>query len=533
MKCTLLLLIITLLTHPFATAKGTERKLDTINVQLKWRHQFQFAGYYAAIEQGYYENIGLNVNLIERLPGPTPIDHLITGQVNYAIGGIGALAYRVNGVPLVALAATYQHTPSILISRFANINELKGKKIMLSKGIMNAEIITLLQQHGLASNDYEVVPSSQSIEGFINGDIDAYNGYITNEIYQLKQRNVPHYHFSPRNNNATFYGDILLTTEKHIKQNSEQVEAFRNATLKGWEYAISHPTEMIKLIQAKYNTQNKSFEQLDVEAHELIKLIHSDIVPIGYMHRKRWLAIAKVLQNSGHLTDKTIDIDGFLYSEYTNDNWSDFIAKHLTAIVILTILTIAMLLLLYNYRLKRMVNERTRQLTIEREKAEKDARTDLLTGIANRRSFMETFEHVLAISRRNNLALSLIYIDIDWFKDINDTHGHPAGDAALKRLGEILQSNARSSDTPARIGGEEFNIICLEKNQKDAIHLAERLRKEVESEVFVYQQLKFTLTLSLGVASVTQEDTLATALKKCDAALYKAKELGRNQVQWL
>ena len=146
---------------------------------------------------------------------------------------------------------------------------------------------------------------------------------------------------------------------------------------------------------------------------------------------------------------------------------------------------------------------------------------------------METFSHDLAISRRNNLALSLIYIDIDWFKKVNDTYGHNAGDAALKTLATIISKCARASDTPARIGGEEFSIICLDKSQKNTITLAERLRSTVEETLFTYNDIEFNITLSLGVASVDPKDTLESVLNKCDTALYKAKELGRNQVQWL
>jgi diguanylate cyclase (GGDEF)-like protein len=533
MKITLLILLISLLTNFCVTAKTSEETLTPIDVQLKWRHQFQFSGYYAAISQGYYREAGLDVNLLERLPGPAPIDRLIVGQVDYAIGGVGALAYRINGVPLVALAATFQHTPSVLISRYGNIMSLKGKKIMLTKGIMNAEITTLLQQHGLTPSDYQTVPSVQSIDGFVKGEFDAYNGYIANEVYQLNERKIPHYIFSPRNDNDAFYGDILLTTEKRIRTKLDEVKSFRAATIKGWEYAITHIDETISLIQTQYNSQNKTTEQLNAEAQELIKLMHAEIVPIGYMHEQRWLGIANSLQQAGHLTEEQVNLDGFIYSHYTRQSFFIIAKDNIKLILISLTLFIAPLLLIYNRRLKVKVQERTHELNLARQQAEQDARTDPLTGIANRRFFMETFAHDLAISRRNHLALSLIYIDIDWFKKVNDTYGHTAGDAALKTLAEILTSCARASDTPARIGGEEFSIICLEKNQKNAINLAERIRREVENTVFTYQDIEFKMTLSLGVTSVDSKDTLESVLNKCDSALYKAKELGRNQVQWI
>ncbi|MFT6987596.1 MAG: diguanylate cyclase (GGDEF)-like protein [Psychromonas sp.] len=507
--------------------------LTEVNVQLKWRHQFQFAGYYAAIEQGFYQKSGLKVNLLEREFGPTPIDKLISGTVDYAIGGVGALVYRVNEVPLVALAATFQHSPSILISRYPYIKELKNKKVMLSKGIMNAEITSMLQKQGVSFTELEIVPSNQSIKGFIDGQYDAYNAYTTNEIYQLDAKKIPYYTFSPRNYGIDFYGDILLTTEKKVKTDIEQVELFRAATLKGWAYAIGHVEEMVMLIHEKYNSQNKTSKQLFYEANALIKLIYSDIVPIGYMNEERWQEIGQILQSTGDIrVGEEIDTERFLFSNYIENSFFKLLRQNIIELIVFAVFLSFSFLLFHNYRLKLLVRERTKQLNKARVQAEHDARTDNLTGLANHRSFTEMMTRNLSLAKRNHLELSIIHIDIDWFKKINDHFGHAAGDKALITVADILKRNVRLSDTASRTGGEEFVIICLGINQEESIHLAERIRAEVEMQHFSYQKNIFKLTISLGVASVEGEETIEHLLKKSDDALYRSKKLGRNQVQY-
>ncbi len=507
---------------------------NRIDVQLKWRHQFQFAGYYAAIEKGFYQQRGLQVNLIERVPGPTPIDQLIFGEVDYAITGVGALVYRANGVPLVTLAAIFQRSPSVLISKFPALSDLKNKKVMLSRGVMNAEITAMLNKAGVKQGDFQVVPSNQSLGGFIGQEYAAYNAYVTNETQLLTNQNIPFYSFLPSDYGVNFYGDILLTTEKNIRNNADEVQQFREATLQGWQYAINHIDEMVELILAKYNSQNKSKAQLVFEANALIKLIHADIVPIGYMSKQRWQEISDVLISTGHIDnkhfDKEIDVDRFLYANYVKSDVMDFIVEYKKQLIGLIVVLVALTLVVHHIRLKRIISDKTKQLSKSKLQAEHDARTDILTGLANRRFCIETLEHDLSVAKRNDLALSLIYMDIDWFKAINDQYGHGAGDKVLSTLASILKNNVRSSDTPARFGGEEFVIVCLEKDKHSASKLAERIREEVEQTAILYDGKTIHITVSFGVASFDDGDTVDLLLKKSDQALYQAKESGRNKV---
>lgn len=167
------------------------------------------------------------------------------------------------------------------------------------------------------------------------------------------------------------------------------------------------------------------------------------------------------------------------------------------------------------------------------EAAERDARTDALTGLPNRRWFMELAGRELAIARRYGRPFSLVMLDVDHFKRINDEHGHGAGDAVLEALGGLLASRLRQPDVAARYGGEEFLILCPNTEADRARALAERLRVEVARLPHVRhgQGQAIPVTASFGVATWRPDDTdLDAIVERADAALYDAKRGGRNRV---
>lgn len=160
------------------------------------------------------------------------------------------------------------------------------------------------------------------------------------------------------------------------------------------------------------------------------------------------------------------------------------------------------------------------------------ASTDPLTGLNNRRHVMERLEEELQRSHRLNEPLSIISIDIDHFKSINDTYGHPCGDLVLQQLAEILRNNVRSYDVVGRIGGEEFLIINPGTNIEDALALAERILATVRAEPVNDGECSVSITISAGIAVVTNEDlNVGILLRRVDRALYKAKEQGRDCIE--
>ena len=156
------------------------------------------------------------------------------------------------------------------------------------------------------------------------------------------------------------------------------------------------------------------------------------------------------------------------------------------------------------------------------------AKTDYLTGINNRRAISETLENEISRVRRYKKSVALLLIDVDYFKKINDQHGHDVGDKVLCAIANIIRSSVRTSDMPARWGGEEFLVILPETDVAGARVVAERIRIGVASHRFPNLN---QVTLSIGIAGMKLEDDSNTLIKKTDLALYRAKEAGRNRVE--
>jgi diguanylate cyclase (GGDEF)-like protein len=168
----------------------------------------------------------------------------------------------------------------------------------------------------------------------------------------------------------------------------------------------------------------------------------------------------------------------------------------------------------------------------ERKRTEQEihalATTDSLTGIANRRMFLQVLESEILRARRYSTPLTLVMYDIDYFKQVNDTHGHDVGDEVLKGVTELVRTNIRSLDMVARWGGEEFIILTAQSDVHSARAMAEKLRTAIAGWAF---EMVGTVTASFGVAVFEPHDDSTSFLKKVDDALYKAKENGRNRVE--
>jgi len=173
-----------------------------------------------------------------------------------------------------------------------------------------------------------------------------------------------------------------------------------------------------------------------------------------------------------------------------------------------------------------------RKLESQQETLEKIASTDILSETGNRRHFLLTASQEIERAQRYKRPLSLIMLDIDHFKQINDSYGHQYGDAVIKALGKILSVQARDSDTVCRIGGEEFAILMPETTREEATTMAERLR-----EIFNMAPMteagtqKIFCTASMGIAELSDSDkSIYDLLPRADKRMYRAKQEGRNRI---
>ncbi len=287
--------------------------LEKVVLQLKWTHQFQFSGYYAAIEQGYYRDAGLEVEVREALPEQDTALEVTKGHADFGVGTSNLILLRAQGEPVVVLGVIYQHSPFVLISTEASgirdIHELSQRKVMMEKDA--AELLAYFKHEGIDISKVDVVPHSFRLDDLVENKVQGMACYSTDQPFFLKQRGIDYRVFNPRAGGIDFYGDNLFTTEKQIAENPERVKKFLDASLRGWKYAMSHQEEMADLILAKY-PQKHSRDHLLFEAAETVKLVHPELIELGYINPGRWESIAKTYADLGFLK-KEVDLKGFIY----------------------------------------------------------------------------------------------------------------------------------------------------------------------------------------------------------------------------
>lgn len=509
--------------------------LEKLSLQLRWLHQFQFAGYYMALEKGYYRDAGLEVEIREGGQGASkPIDSMLAGEADFAIANSGVVIARMSGKPVVALAAIMQSSPIVWIVRadsgIYTPLDLPGKRVMLMAPPESAELRITLAREGIDPGLLDIRQTSFNPQDLIDGKTDAYDGYISNEPYWLQQRNIAYRLINPREYGVNFYNDVLITRESLVQQRPEQVEAFVQASLKGWDYALAHTEETLQLIHQRY-APNKSMDHLRFEAEALKKLIMPELVQLGHMNPGRWQTIARQYVELG-MARGPIDLEGFIHQGKAEPDHS--LLYRVMAAAALALLLVGAVALRFAHLTRRLRQEVTLRRQVEQElldtnlKLQRLASTDRLTGLWNRSKLEEAAHNEIKRAERYGLALSLAFLDLDRFKRINDKFGHEAGDSVLCKTAQRLQRHLRDSDSLCRWGGEEFIILMPHTSLADAAKIAEKLRvllaaKPVTDDI--------SITVSFGVAQWQPGETLRDLVQNADRMLYRAKENGRNRVE--
>ncbi len=750
--------------------------LEKVSLQLKWHHQFQFAGYYAALEKGFYREEGLEVTIKDRDVSKNNVAQVLSGESEYGIADSVLFAYQARKEPVVIVAPIFQHSPNVLMTlKSSGIDspyKLAGKKIALypldTDGLA---LLAMLHETGVMEKGFKRLKTHFDVESFRKGEVDAHHGYLTNEPYALFQANVETNIINPQHYGVDLYGDILFTSQKELRSHPKRVAAMKRATIRGWQYALSHKEELINLIHTKY-APAKSREHLRYEAEGIEAVISPATIPIGTLDSGRFEYIQHLLYRHGLITS-TVPFDDYLYREsradslqltpkerewlrqhpvirtaidtgwapfeyldekgeyrgiaadymallsqklgvkfepYTRGVWKDAVAKmekreldmypcavrtaerekyalfttpylnfrmviltdrevdylggtgelggktiavargylseeilrryypHLTRLSVDTVeegleavssgrafafvdntaaithaikkygfsnlkisgelphrselsmgirsdwpifagivqkgldsitpeerdaiynrhvrveytrgfswnrviqfvvpLSLLIAILLYYSRRQKLLNRRLQKAIDAQKLSEKELReaneelrrlssTDPLTGVANRLRLDEALHREFAAARRYRRALSVIMIDLDHFKEVNDTYGHHAGDRVLQHCAAVFRDHSRRSDTIGRWGGEEFLIICPETDETEAATLAEKLRTLISTDPITqgYRQ-----TASFGVYGMREDENAEDLVRKADEALYEAKNGGRDRV---
>ena len=304
------LLLLVLVTSSSLFANETK-----VTLELKWLHQFQFAGFYMAKEKGFYRDAGLDVEIIDGYMKDN-ISDVKSGKVDFSVGDSSLVIERSLGFPLVALGVVFQDSPLVWLTRAdSNItkpSDLIGKRVISSTKGNDTELKVLLQQSGVDPDQIKFVDTPFSLDALINKKVDLYPVYRSNEPFIMKNRGIDYRIIDPAEYGVYFYSDILFTSQSMLHRHPKEVKSFTQASFKGWEYVFDNLEESVDLVMQKYNPQNKTREHILFEAHELKKFARYPFFKPGHMHDEYWEHIIALYDKIGVMHSK-IDLDTFLY----------------------------------------------------------------------------------------------------------------------------------------------------------------------------------------------------------------------------
>ncbi len=295
----------------------TAHPLTPITVQINWNHQFQFAGFYAAIQQGYYQQAGLDVTVNAWQPGIHVVEEVVAGRADFAIGYSSIVADYAKGQPISLIMPSFQYSPMVLLSQqpITDLQQFSGKSVM---HYGNLQIQSLINKANWVIEDkITEVSSSGDLNDFIEGKVDLYAAYSTNEPPRLDAAGIPYYTVDPKSFGIQSYGDLIFTSQSKVTQNPLQVSAFKEATIKGWEYAIRHQAEVVDYILQHYPVK-KDRSALLAEAKATTVYVKAGDTPVGHIALGKLLATAEQAKEAGLISAEelaTVDFEQFVFSE--------------------------------------------------------------------------------------------------------------------------------------------------------------------------------------------------------------------------
>ncbi len=367
-----------------ATESSVTSEAEKVTLQLRWRHQFQFAGYYAAVAKGFYREAGLDVKIKEGGPKVNTVSEVVEHHADYGVTNSEILLHRLQNQPVVVLAAIFQHSPLVIIARaetgIHTPQDLIGKTLLLNPKT-DVEVLAMLQSEGIPVDRIAISQGTGAKAEYLSSQVDALCAYLTNEPYYLQQKAIPYMIIRPVRYGIDFYGDSIFTSEEELRRHPERVDRFRSASIEGWRYAMQHPEEIIDLIVTKYNTLN-SRDHLQFEADAMRSLILPDLVEIGHMNPGRWEAIANTFVRNKMVGPK-YSLDGFIYTPEVEGEFKFPWQVVGVATALFSILAFSAVVLLFlNNRLHREVEERKQAVTaLHASEKEKTAVLNAMTEI--------------------------------------------------------------------------------------------------------------------------------------------------------
>lgn len=306
------------------TSLHAQEKLDDVSLQLQWKHQFEYAGFYAAQEKGFYKDVGLNVTFKEFTNTSRPVDDVLEKKAAYGITYSDLIVDYLNGKPIVFVANFFKHSPLILVTQ-NNLklpSDLKGKKIMgIENTVKSTAFLMMFKDFGMDLGSYISVPPTFNIDDFKNKKVDAMVIFSTNELFYLDIAGIKYNVLNPSSYGTEYYDVNLFTSKDELINHPKRVENFKNASIKGWQYALTHTDEIIDLIIKKYDTQHKSRAALEFEATQIQHMVLPSIFPLGSIDQRRIRMMAEDFKEMGLVPEDTpLDFSDFIYETKPDEN---------------------------------------------------------------------------------------------------------------------------------------------------------------------------------------------------------------------
>jgi len=294
--------------------------LEKVSLQLKWKYQFQFAGFIAAKEKGFYKDVGLDVEMLEYTDKTDTLKQMKEGKVTFGVSDSALILESLKGLPVVAMMAVYQTSPYILMglksSNLNKLSKLNGKKIAIYDDINGQAIESMLKIHNI---NFIKTSITDKLNRLKRKEIDLAISYISNEPYLAKMMGMDISILNPSDYGFERYGDILFTLQETINNNPKLVENMYKASKKGFEYAFTHIDEVVDIIYKRYNSQNKSKEALLNEARILKKMTGLG-QNFGELNQSKVDSIAYIYSYSGTVKYKQDNLLNFIYRPKKRDN---------------------------------------------------------------------------------------------------------------------------------------------------------------------------------------------------------------------